>query len=155
VTPDDLVYGRRPVRELLRGPRDAHELHVTERALAAEAWLREAQNVRVKVETEQALTALAGTRDHQGAVAVCEPYRYADAYALAQAQSPVLVCLDGVTDPQNLGAVCRSADGAGATGVIVPAHRSATVTPAVSRASAGHRAPPVAVVPNLARFITM
>lgn len=150
----DVVYGRQPVRELLRGPRDVHELHVTERALAAEAWLRETPNVRVKVETEQALTALVDTRDHQGAVALCEPYRYADAYELARRPSPVLVCLDSVTDPHNLGAVCRSAEGAAATGVVVPAHRSAHVTPAVCRASAGaveHL--PVAVVPNLARFI--
>ena len=67
---------------------------------------------------------------------------------------PLLVCLDGVTDPHNLGAVCRSAEGAGATGLVLPAHRSARVTPAVCRASAGaveHL--PVAVVPNLARFV--
>ena len=59
-----------------------------------------------------------------------------------------------MTDPRNLGAVCRSAEGAGATGVVLPAHNSARVTPAVCRASAGaveHL--PVAVVPNLARFL--
>jgi len=150
----DVVYGRQPAREALRGRRGVHELHVTERALAAEPWLREAQNVRVKVEAEGALTALAGTHDHQGVVAVCEPYGYADAYELARRPSPVLVCLDGVTDPHNLGAVCRSAEGAGATGVVLPANRSARVTPAVCRTSAGaveHL--PVAVVPNLARYI--
>jgi 23S rRNA (guanosine2251-2'-O)-methyltransferase len=62
--------------------------------------------------------------------------------------------LDRVTDPHNLGAVCRSAEGAGATGVVVPAHGSAVVTPAVARASAGaieHL--PVAVVTNLARYL--
>ena len=62
--------------------------------------------------------------------------------------------LDQVTDPQNLGAVFRCAEGAGATGVIVPAHNSAVVTPAVARASAGaveHL--PIAVVPNLARYL--
>ena len=62
--------------------------------------------------------------------------------------------LDRVTDPRNLGAVCRSAEGAGATGVVVPAHGSAVVTPAVARASAGaveHL--PVAVVTNLARYL--
>jgi len=64
------------------------------------------------------------------------------------------VCLDQVTDPHNLGAVCRSAEGAGATGVVVPVHGSATVTSAVCRASAGaveHL--PIAVVPNLARYL--
>ena len=62
--------------------------------------------------------------------------------------------LDQVTDPRNLGAVCRSAEGAGATGVVVPAHGSAVVTPAVARASAGaieHL--PIAVVTNLARYL--
>jgi 23S rRNA (guanosine2251-2'-O)-methyltransferase len=100
------------------------------------------------------LTELAGTRDHQGVVARVEPYRYADAYDLASTGEPLLVCLDQVTDPRNLGAVCRSAEGAGATGVILPAHRSARVTPAVARSSAGaveHL--PVAVVQNLARFL--
>ncbi len=68
--------------------------------------------------------------------------------------SPLLVCLDQVTDPHNLGAVVRSAEGAGATGVVLPAHGSVRVTPAVCRASAGaveHL--PVAVVQNLARYL--
>ena len=97
---------------------------------------------------------MAGTRDHQGVVAWCEPFRYADAYELAGADDPLLVCLDQVTDPHNLGAVVRSAEGAGATGVILPAHGSVRVTPAVCRASAGaveHL--PIAVVPNLARYL--
>lgn len=151
----EIVYGRRAVRELVRGPREAHQLHVTERALASEAWLRDPAGLRVRIETEQALTSLAGTRDHQGVVADCEPYNYADAHELAGRPGPVLVCLDGVTDPHNLGAVCRSAEGAGATGVVLPAHRSARVTAAVCRASAGaveHLS--VAVVPNLARFVS-
>jgi 23S rRNA (guanosine2251-2'-O)-methyltransferase len=143
------------VHEVLRGPRAALELHASERALRSEAWLRDLQAPRVRVAAERELAELAGTRDHQGVVALCEPYRYADAYELAERPHPLLVCLDGVTDPHNLGAVCRSAEGAGATGLVLPAHRSARVTPAVCRVSAGaveHL--PVAVVPNLARFIT-
>ena len=150
----DLVYGRQPVREVARaGRRQVLELLATERALAAEPWLREV-GVRVQARPEAALTAAAGTRDHQGVVAFCEPYRYADAWELAAADRPLLVCLDQVTDPHNLGAVCRSAEGAGATGVVVPEHNSARVTPAVCRASAGaveHL--PVAVVVNLARYL--
>src|SRR4030095_10373361 len=77
-----------------------------------------------------------------------------DAWALAGAESPLLVCLDQITDPHNLGAVARSAEGAGATGVVVPAHGSARVTPAVCRASAGAvEQLRVAVVPNLARYL--
>jgi 23S rRNA (guanosine2251-2'-O)-methyltransferase len=148
------VYGRRPVREVLRGPRGVHELWVTERALRAEGWLRETGRLRVQVKRERALTGAAGTADHQGVLAFCEPYRYADAYELAAVPSPLLVCLDRVTDPHNLGAVCRSVEGVGATGVVVPAHGSVRVTPAVCRASAGaveHVA--VAVVANLATFL--
>ena len=148
------VYGRRPVREALRGRREVLELWATERALRAEAWLGELEAPRLQVKLERDLTDAVGTRDHQGVAAWCEPYPYADAYELAAAERPLLACLDQVSDPRNLGAVCRSAEGAGANGVVVPAHGSARVTPAVCRASAGaveHL--PVAVVPNLARYL--
>lgn len=150
----ELVYGRQPVRELVRGPREVSEIWVSERTLRAEPWLREAEGLRVHVKPERALTAAAESSEHQGVVAWAEPYHYADAHELAGRAWPLLVCLDQVTDPHNLGAVIRSAEGAGATGVVVPAHGSARVTPAVARASAGaveHL--PVAVVPNLARFL--
>ena len=148
----DLVYGRNAARELYRGPRDVLEVWVTERAVAQIPWLD--SGPRPQVKPERVLSEAAGTRDHQGVVAWCEPFRYADAYELAAAERPLLVCLDQVTDPHNLGAVIRSAEGAGATGIVVPAHGSARVTPAVCRASAGaveHL--PVAVVPNLARYL--
>jgi len=149
------VYGRRAVREALRGPREVLELWVTERALKSEPWLLEpGPGVRPHAKAERDLSEAAGTRDHQGVLAFCEPYRYADAYELAAVERPLLVCLDQVTDPRNLGAVCRAAEGAGATGVVLPAHGTARVTPAVCRASAGaveHL--PVAVVTNLARYL--
>ena len=149
------VYGRRPVREALRGAnREVLELWATERAVKAEAWLRELAKPRVQVKLERDLSEGAGTRDHQGVLAWCEPYRYADAYELAAHDRPLIACLDQVSDPRNLGAVCRSAEGAGATGVVMPSHGSARVTAAVCRASAGaveHL--PVAVVTNLARYL--
>jgi 23S rRNA (guanosine2251-2'-O)-methyltransferase len=148
------VYGRNAVREAIRGPREVQEVWATERALASEPWLRDEPGLRVQLKPERVLNEEVGTRDHQGVVARVAPYRYADAYELAAAEQPLLVCLDQVTDPHNLGAVARSAEGAGATGVIVPSHGSARVTPAVSRASAGaveHL--PIAVVQNLARFL--
>jgi 23S rRNA (guanosine2251-2'-O)-methyltransferase len=148
------VYGRRAVREALRGRREVLELWATERAVRAESWLRAIDRPRVQVKPERELSEAVGTRDHQGVIAWCEPYRYADAWELAAVDRPLLVCLDQVVDPRNLGAVCRSAEGAGATGVVVPAHGAATVTPAVCRSSAGaveHL--PVAVVPNLARWL--
>jgi 23S rRNA (guanosine2251-2'-O)-methyltransferase len=149
----ELVYGRRPVREALLGPREVLELLATERALKAEPWLREA-DIRIQVKPERELTAAAGTQDHQGVVARAEPYRYADAHELAAGPAPLLAVLDSVTDPRNLGAVLRGAEGAGADGVVLPAHNSARVTPAVARASAGaveHVS--VAVVKNLARYL--
>jgi len=150
----DQVYGRRPVREALRGRREVLELWATDRAVKAEPWLHELERPRVQVKLERELSEAAGTRDHQGVLAWCEPYRYADGWELAAEERPLLACLDQVTDPRNLGAVIRSAEGAGATGVIVPAHGAATVTPSVARSSAGaveHL--PVAVVPNLARYL--
>jgi 23S rRNA (guanosine2251-2'-O)-methyltransferase len=149
----ELVYGRNAVRELYRGPREVLETWVTERASAQIPWLDAGPRPHVK--PERALSEAAGTRDHQGVVAWCEPFRYADAHELAALESPLLACLDQVTDPHNLGAVVRSADGAAATGVVLPAHGSARVTPAVCRASAGAvEHVPVAVVPNLARYLS-
>jgi 23S rRNA (guanosine2251-2'-O)-methyltransferase len=148
----ELIYGRRAVREALRGPREVLELWVTERALRAEPWLN---GMRRQVKPERELSEAAGTRDHQGVLAWAEPFRYADAYELAAVESPLLLCLDQVTDPHNLGAVARTAEAGGATGVVVPAHNSARVTPAVVRASAGaieHL--PVAVVKNMARYLS-
>lgn len=130
------------------------ELLASERALRAEAWLRDESGLRVQVRPDSALTAAAGTRDHQGVVAFCEPYRYADAHELADAERPLLACLDQVTDPRNLGAIARSAEGAGATGIVVPEHSAARVTAAVCRASAGAvEHVPVAVVVNLGRYL--
>ena len=150
MTPD-LVYGRRAVREALRGRREVLEVWATDRAIKAEPWLAEA-NPRLKLDRD--LSDRAESRDHQGVLALVEPYRYADAYELAKVEKPLLAVLDRVTDPRNLGAVARSAEGAGATGIVVPAHGSAIVTPAVARASAGaveHL--PIAVVTNLARYL--
>ncbi len=151
----ELVYGRRPVREVVRaGRRQILELLVTERALAAEAWLREIPGLRLQVAPERRLNEAAGTSEHQGVVAFCEPYRYADSHELAAGEIPLLVCLDQVTDPHNLGAVIRSAEGVGASGIVITERNAARVTAAVCKASAGaveHL--PVAVVVNLALYL--
>lgn len=151
--PRELVYGRNAVREALRGRRAVLELWVGERAAATLGWLDEGPRPHVRKERE--LTEAAGSPDHQGVVAWCAPYPYVDVRELLVAPSPLICCLDQVTDPRNLGAVIRAAAGAGATGVVVPAHGSATVTAAVCRSSAGaveHL--PVAVVTNLARWLS-
>lgn len=100
------------------------------------------------------LTRLAGSPDHQGVVAEVDPYPYADARELLARPDGLVVALDQIQDPRNLGAVCRSAEAAGATGVVIPSRRSASVTAAASKAAAGaveHL--PVARVPNLADWL--
>ena len=145
-----IVYGRNPVREALRGRREVHQVWATPRAATLE-WLH---GVDVERVDDEALTARAATSEHQGVVARTDPYPYADAAALLRAADPLIVALDQVTDPHNLGAVCRTAEVAGATGVVIPDRRAAEVTPAVCKASAGaveHL--PVAQVRNLADFL--
>src|SRR5206468_3095762 len=140
--------------DLLRRALDVFGLASLAEEEAAPPELVELATRRQDARTSGDFAEAAGTRDPQGVLAWTERYRYADAWELAAQERPLLVCLDRVTDPRNLGAVCRAADGAGATGVVVPSRGSAAVTPAVSKASAGaveHL--PVAVVTNLARYL--
>ena len=101
------------------------------------------------------LARLAGSPDHQGMVAQVDPYPYADPDSLLDRPDALVVALDQVQDPHNLGAVCRSAEAVGAAGLVIPSRRSAAVTAAVAKASAGaveHL--PVARVTNLADWLT-
>jgi 23S rRNA (guanosine2251-2'-O)-methyltransferase len=100
------------------------------------------------------LTRLAGSPDHQGVVAEVDPYPYADPDPLLDRPDALVVALDQVQDPRNLGAVCRSAEAVGASGVVIGSRRSAAVTAAACKASAGaveHL--PVARVSNLADWL--
>ncbi len=100
------------------------------------------------------LTRLAGSPDHQGVVAEVDPYPYADPDLLLDRPDALVIALDQVQDPRNLGAVCRSAEAFGAAGVVIPSRRSATVTAVACKASAGaveHL--PVARVSNLADWL--
>jgi 23S rRNA (guanosine2251-2'-O)-methyltransferase len=145
-----IVYGRRAVREALRGRRAVTRAWATART-AREPWL---EGVPVETADADALTRLCGSDAHQGVCAQADAYPYADADALLETADALIVALDQVQDPHNLGAVCRSAEAAGATGVVVPERRAAHVTPAVCKASAGaveHLA--LARVRNLADFL--
>ena len=99
-----------------------------------EPWLR---GVPLERATADQLQALCGSAEHQGVCAEVEDYPYADAEDLLRAEDALVVCLDGVQDPRNLGAVCRVAEAAGASGVVTPERRAAQVTAAVCKASAG------------------
>lgn len=147
----EVLYGRNPIREALAAGRRAVGPVWATAPVAREPWLAGAE---VVVEDAPALSARAGTAAHQGLCALAAPYPYADAAALLVPPDALVVVLDEVQDPQNLGAICRSAECAGATGVVLPQRRTAEVTPAVAKASAGaveHLA--VARVRNLADWL--
>jgi 23S rRNA (guanosine2251-2'-O)-methyltransferase len=146
-----IVYGRNPVREAIRGPRTVARVWATHNA-AREPWLT-AQKVSVVSADE--VEQRCGAAAHQGVCAEVSAFRYAEAEALLSLEAPLLVALDQVQDPQNLGAICRTAECAGAAGVVLPERRSAEVTAAVCKASAGaveHL--PIARVRNLADFLS-
>ena len=146
----DLVYGLQPVREALRGRRTVKEIVCTREAEQSMPWLAEA-GVRMSYAISDRVTDLAERPDHQGVVALCEPYPYADAADLLAKRNALVVVLDGVTDPRNFGAIARSCECLGADGLIVPRHGSAGVTAVVAKASSGaveHL--PIAMVTNLA-----
>lgn len=130
------IYGRRPVAEAERGRREVHRIWRTPETPAEE------------------LERLCGSPDHQGVVAEVDPYPYADPRGLLDAEDGLVVALDQVQDPHNLGAVCRAAEVAGAAGVVIPERRAASVTAAACKASAGaveHL--PVSRVRNLADWL--
>jgi len=132
----ECIYGRRPVAEAERGRRRVHRV-----------W-------RAPKTPAEELERLCGSREHQGIVAEVDPYPYADPTRLLDGEDALVVALDQVQDPHNLGAVCRAAEVAGAAGVLIPERRSASVTAAACKASAGaveHL--PVARVRNLADWL--
>jgi 23S rRNA (guanosine2251-2'-O)-methyltransferase len=144
------VYGRQAVREALRGRREVVRVWCSAAARRALDWLPEG----ARVTSAERLDALAQSPDHQGVVAEAGPYPYADPRALLAGDRPLVVALDEVTDPHNLGAVARVAECAGADGLLVTRRRSAAVTGAVCKASAGaveHL--PIARVENLADLL--
>ena len=116
---NQIIYGRQPVAEAERGRRQVHRVWRAPETDALE------------------LERLCGSPDHQGVVAEVDSYPYGDPGGMLRREDALLVALDQVQDPRNLGAVCRSAEFAGATGVIVPERRSATITAATCKASAG------------------
>jgi 23S rRNA (guanosine2251-2'-O)-methyltransferase len=125
-----IVYGRNPVREALRGQRRVQRVFATERA-AHEVWLGE---VEARIVDAHEIQERSGSPDHQGICAEVQAYRYADPDSLLDADDALVLCLDEVQDPHNLGAVCRVAEVGGCAGVVLPERRSAEVTPAVCRA---------------------
>jgi 23S rRNA (guanosine2251-2'-O)-methyltransferase len=148
-----ILYGRNPVREALRGRRAAAVEEVWASSGAArEPWL---EGMHVKVVGAEELERRCGSAGHQGICAEAGPYPYADPARLLAGENPLIVALDQIQDPQNLGSICRTAECVGAAGVVIPERRAAEVTAAVCKASAGaveHL--PVARVRNMADFLS-
>jgi 23S rRNA (guanosine2251-2'-O)-methyltransferase len=147
-----IVYGRNPVREAIRGPRSVSRIWASANA-RRESWLGGLEAITSEAGADE-LERLCGSTDHQGVCAEVSAFRYAAADDLLAVAEPMIIALDQVQDPQNLGAIARTAECAGADGLVVPERRSAEVTPAVCKASAGaveHL--PIAKVRNLADFL--
>jgi 23S rRNA (guanosine2251-2'-O)-methyltransferase len=139
------IEGRNAVRELLSVERRrTNELFIQadlDNSAVLDEILELAREQRVPVRTVRAyeLDDLARSEVHQGVIARADALESValDALVEERATPPFLLVLDGVTDPHNLGAVLRSALGAGVSGIVLPKHRSAHVTPTVAKAAAG------------------
>jgi 23S rRNA (guanosine2251-2'-O)-methyltransferase len=155
----DILVGRRPVLEVLRAGPGVEKVFIAE-GLAPSNVLGEIRKraekaaVPVRMVPKTELEKMARGSNHQGVAAFTARYRYRQMRDLLEIEKPCLLFLDGLTDPHNLGSLLRSADGAGFTGVVVPAHRSVGVTGAARRVSAGAaEIVPVARVTNLGNAI--
>lgn len=160
---DELVFGVNPVKEALRGSRGVFELYVqstaTDHRLEKILELAQERGVKVLKRERNDLTRMCGSSHHQGMALKVAPFPYAELTdiiaASAQAGSAgVLLVLDGIQDPHNLGALIRTAACAGATGVIIPRDRACGITPAAEKSSAGAvETIPVAQVTNIAQTL--
>jgi 23S rRNA (guanosine2251-2'-O)-methyltransferase len=147
-----ILYGRNPVFEALRGRRAGSVGEIWATRGAARAV--ELAGAAVRVVTAGEIERRCGSGAHQGVCARAGEYPYARADELLGVREPLLVVLDQLQDPQNLGSICRTAECVGADGVVVAQRRAAAVTPAVCKASAGaveHLR--VARVRNIADFL--
>lgn len=158
---ENLLSGRNPIREAIKSGRDIEHLLVARGELSGSAReiVMMAREAHIVVQTVDRSRLDEITQNHQGMIAFASAFRYSsveDMLALARTrgQDPLLVVLDGVTDPHNLGAIIRTAECAGAHGVIVPERRAVGLTPAAVKASAGAvEYLPVARVGNLTRLL--
>ena len=156
----EVIAGRNSVMEALKSGRPADRLLLArgERTGTVQAIVARCRDrgIPVKEVDPRKLTALCGGESHQGVALLAAVKEYAtvdDIFALARqrGEPPLLIIADELSDPHNLGAIVRTAEGAGAHGIVVPKRRTAGLTPVVLKAAAGAlEYIPVARVPNLA-----
>lgn len=157
---DEMVAGRNPVIELLRSERPVNKILMLKTEggnLKRIVAMAKEKGVPVKDVAREKLDSLSPGLNHQGVIAFAAACNYAtveDIFARAGSEPLFVVIADGIEDPHNLGAIIRSADAAGAHGVIVPKRHGAGLTAAVMKASAGAAEHlPVARVSNLAATV--
>ncbi|MBQ2059630.1 MAG: 23S rRNA (guanosine(2251)-2'-O)-methyltransferase RlmB [Firmicutes bacterium] len=158
----NLIIGRNPVTEAIKSGRTIDKILMQkdgEGSVRKIAAMAREEGLQLQYVDKIVLDKLAPGRPHQGVAAFAAAHDYCDvedilAAAEEKGEPPLIVLLDGLEDPHNLGAILRSADGAGAHGVIIPARRSVSLTETVAKASAGAiEYVPVAKVSNLAAAI--
>ncbi|NLY71108.1 MAG: 23S rRNA (guanosine(2251)-2'-O)-methyltransferase RlmB [Clostridiales bacterium] len=157
-----IIFGRNPVIEALKSDRQIEKLVVINNGEGSikriEKMARDSK-IPIQYVDKKALDRFAGSTKHQGVAAQTSPYKYYEvedilAKASDKGEEPFLVILDSVEDPHNLGAIIRTADGAGAHGVIIPKRKAVGLTETVGKASAGAvEYMPVAKVTNIANTI--
>ena len=160
---DEMIYGMNPVLEALRGSRRAFELFVAaganDRRLEKLLKLAEEKGVPVRHRDKRDIARLCGTEHHQGVALRVEGFPYTDLADVVEqwrntGTNGLMLVLDGIQDPHNLGALIRTAACAGANGVIIPRDRAAAVTPTVEKSSAGAvETIPIAQVTNIAQTL--
>ena len=158
----EVVAGRNPVVEVLSGERDVERIFIADGAegsVSKIVALAREQGIIVDFVPKEKIDAMAPGVKHQGVVAKVSEYKYAemdDVFARAEAsgEDPFIIILDEISDPHNLGAIIRTAECAGAHGIVIPKRRAASLTQTVALSAAGAiENMPVVQVTNLARTI--
>ncbi|MTI86308.1 MAG: 23S rRNA (guanosine(2251)-2'-O)-methyltransferase RlmB [Firmicutes bacterium] len=154
------LIGRNPVKEALKADQPLNKIYISQKLSSGSAGeikaMAKERGIPVQAVEKQRLDQLAQGGNHQGVVAVAAAKEYADLDDLvvgkAAGRFPLLVLLDEINDPRNLGAILRTADAAGVDGVVIPRRRAVALTSAVAKTSAGAvEYVPVARVTNMVR----
>ena len=158
----DLIIGRNPVMEVLRSEREIEKIVALkdgEGSLKKIVGMAKDKRLPVQFVDKNVLDRLAGGGVHQGIIAYVSQYQYAELEDLLdrakeRSEDPCIIILDGIEDPHNLGAIMRTADGAGAHGIVIPKRRAVGITETVVKTSAGAvEYMPVVKVSNIAQTI--
>ena len=160
---ENQLEGRNAVLEVLKSGRDIEKIIVqkgnVEGTIRRIAGMAKERGIVVQEAARQKLDEMSQTKNHQGVIAIVSEHEYAEVddilrSAAEKGEKPFIIILDNITDPHNLGAVIRTAECAGAHGVIIPKRRSVGLTAVVGKTSAGAlEYMPVASVTNIARTI--